>query len=62
MNGMRRRIAGKTPTEIREMNDLKNVPPVVMDDFLQAIVKINPSVSPADIKRHEEWRSIYGSV
>lgn len=27
----------------------------------QAIRKINPSVSPDDIKRHEEWLKVYGS-
>jgi hypothetical protein len=29
---------------------------------LQAIAKINPSVSPKDVKRHEEWVKVYGSI
>lgn len=65
MNGMRRRIAGKTPDEIREMREkgmaaMKE--PITMDDFRQAIRKINPSVSKEDIRRHEEWLAVYGSV
>lgn len=61
MNGMRRKIAGKRPSEIREMGALKEEP-VTMEDFMQAIQKINPSVAPQDIKRHEEWLKVYGSV
>lgn len=35
MNGMRRRIAGKTPAEIREMSKAAMEEPVTQDDFLQ---------------------------
>ena len=35
MNGMRRRIAGKTPSEIREMSKDAMKEPVTQDDFLQ---------------------------
>lgn len=38
MNGMRRRIAGKTPAEIREMSKDAMKEPVTQDDFLQASV------------------------
>lgn len=36
--------------------------PVTAEDFAAAMKKINPSVSPVDIKRHEEWLKVYGSV
>jgi hypothetical protein len=29
---------------------------------LQAINKINPSVAQKDVKRHEEWLKVYGSI
>lgn len=35
MNGMRRRIAGKTPAEIREMAKIEMKDPVTMEDFMQ---------------------------
>ena len=34
----------------------------MQEDFLQAIHKINPSVSGKDIKRHQDWLNVYGSV
>lgn len=36
MNGMRRKIAGKTPAEIREMSKEEMKQPITMEDFLQA--------------------------
>ena len=62
MNGMRRRIAGKTPAEIREMSKDAMKEPVAHGDFLQAVAKINPSVGEKDVKRHERWLKEYGSV
>ncbi|KAI8464204.1 MAG: P-loop containing nucleoside triphosphate hydrolase protein [Monoraphidium minutum] len=64
MNGMRRRIAGKTPTEIREMSKDAMKEPITQDDFLQAcaIAKINPSVGEKDIQRHLNWLQEYGSI
>ena len=29
---------------------------------VQAIHKINPSVAQKDVKRHEEWLKVYGSI
>ncbi|KAG2497959.1 hypothetical protein HYH03_004220 [Edaphochlamys debaryana] len=65
MNGMRRMVAGKTPAEILAMRQAGNhmgKEPVTSDDFVQAIRKINPSVSKEDIKRHEEWLAVFGST
>jgi len=35
MNGMRRKIAGKTPAEIREMSKEEMKQPITMEDFIQ---------------------------
>jgi len=35
MNGMRRKIAGKTPAEIREMSKDDMKEPITMEDFMQ---------------------------
>lgn len=35
MNGMRRKIAGKTPAEIREMSKEEMKEPITMEDFIQ---------------------------
>jgi len=35
--------------------------PITLDDFQTAIKRINPSVSPNDIKKHESWRAEFGS-
>ena len=56
MNGMRRKIAGKTHDEIKNMSlDDISKDPVAMCDFEEALVKVQKSVSPSDIERHEKW-------
>ncbi|KAH9298031.1 hypothetical protein KI387_029713, partial [Taxus chinensis] len=56
MNGMRRKLAGKTRDEIKNMSkeDVAK-DPITMSDFEEALNKVQPSVSPADIERHEKW-------
>ena len=61
MNGMRRKIAGKTPEEIRNMTREDVNEPVTMEDFEVALKKISPSVSSGDIERHEKWKAEFGS-
>lgn len=61
MNGMRRKIAGKTPEEIKNMTKDQMYEPVAMRDFDEALSKISRSVSTADIERHEKWLSEFGS-
>ncbi|ESQ27069.1 hypothetical protein EUTSA_v10018398mg [Eutrema salsugineum] len=63
MNGMRRKIAGKTRDEIKNMSkdDISN-DPVAMCDFEEAIKKVQPSVSSSDIEKHEKWFSEFGSA
>ncbi len=62
MNGMRRKIEGKTAAEIRQLAAEEMAEPVRMEDFRQALSKIKPTVSAADVKRHESWLSDFGSV
>ncbi|RVW77650.1 Katanin p60 ATPase-containing subunit A1 [Vitis vinifera] len=63
LNGMRRKIAGKTRDEIKNMpkDEISN-DPVAMCDFEEAITKVQRSVSQADIERHEKWFSEFGSA
>ncbi|KAG2313717.1 hypothetical protein Bca52824_025274 [Brassica carinata] len=63
MNGMRRKIAGKTRDEIKNMSkdDISN-DPVAMCDFEEAIKKVQPSVSSSDIEKYEKWFSEFRSA
>lgn len=62
MNGMRRKIAGKTRDEIKTMTKDAMQEPVAMCDFEEALSKISRSVSTADIERHEKWFAEFGSA
>ncbi|XP_020097599.1 katanin p60 ATPase-containing subunit A1 [Ananas comosus] len=63
LNGMRRKIAGKTRDEIKNMSkDEISKDPVAMCDFEEALAKVQRSVSAADIERHEKWFSEFGSA
>ncbi|GAB2293583.1 Katanin p60 ATPase-containing subunit A1 [Dionaea muscipula] len=63
LNGMRRKIAGKTRDEIKSMSkDDISKDPVAMCDFEEALRKVQPSVSAADIERHEKWFAEFGSA
>lgn len=63
LNGMRRKIAGKTRDEIKNMSkDEISKDPVAMCDFEEALQKVQRSVSQADIEKHEKWFSEFGSA
>lgn len=63
LNGMRRKIAGKTRDEIKNMpKDEISKDPVAMCDFEEALVKVQRSVSAADIEKHEKWFAEFGSA
>lgn len=63
LNGMRRKIAGKTRDEIKSMSkDEISKDPVAMCDFEEALVKVQRSVSQSDIEKHEKWFSEFGSA
>ncbi|KAG5248713.1 katanin p60 ATPase-containing [Salix suchowensis] len=63
LNGMRRKIAGKTRDEIKNMpkDEISN-DPVAMCDFEEALRKVQRSVSQTDIEKHEKWFSEFGSA
>ncbi|KAG6665320.1 hypothetical protein I3843_02G131100 [Carya illinoinensis] len=63
LNGMRRKIAGKTRDEIKNMpkDEISN-DPVAMCDFEEALGKVQRSVSAADIEKHEKWFTEFGSA
>ncbi|KAJ3683421.1 hypothetical protein LUZ60_013648 [Juncus effusus] len=63
MNGMRRKIAGKTRDEIMNMSkDEISKDPVAMCDFDEALAKVQRSVSSTDIEKHEKWLQEFGSA
>uniref|UniRef100_A0A7N0TRV6 Katanin p60 ATPase-containing subunit A1 n=3 Tax=Kalanchoe fedtschenkoi TaxID=63787 RepID=A0A7N0TRV6_KALFE len=63
LNGMRRKIAGKTREEIKNMSkDEISNDPVAMCDFEEALAKVQRSVSQSDIERHEKWFQEFGSA
>lgn len=61
-NGMRRQTAGRTLDEMRKLQTSQFEVPVLMEDFYQAVEKISPSVSKADIKKHQGWLKEFGSL
>jgi katanin p60 ATPase-containing subunit A1 len=62
MNGMRRKIVGKRPDEIRAMKKEEVAAPITMEDMSQALKRISPSVSKEDVERHLEWLREFGSA
>ncbi|KAJ3704287.1 hypothetical protein LUZ61_007992 [Rhynchospora tenuis] len=63
LNGLRRKIAGKTREEIKNIAMEEIVKdPVAMCDFEAALAKVQKSVSPADLERHEKWFAEFGSA
>ncbi|XP_035223813.1 katanin p60 ATPase-containing subunit A1-like isoform X4 [Stegodyphus dumicola] len=62
MMAMRRKIAGLTPEEIRNLPKEELELPVSPDDFREAIKKINKSVSKEDLEKYEKWMAEFGST
>ena len=62
MCGMRRKIVGKKPEEIRAMSREEVAAPITMSDMTQALRRISPSVSKEDVERHMEWLAEFGST
>lgn len=59
---MRRRIQGLTPEQIRSLSKEELDLPVTFDNFLEAMRKINKSVSPEDLRKYEKWMAEFGST
>ena len=61
MMAMRRRISGLTPDEIKNLPKEEVDLPVTMKDFLDAIERVNKSVSAERLKKYEQWMNEFGS-
>uniref|UniRef100_T1JGH2 Katanin p60 ATPase-containing subunit A1 n=1 Tax=Strigamia maritima TaxID=126957 RepID=T1JGH2_STRMM len=62
MMAMRRKIAGLTPEEIRNLPKEELELPVSRRDFEEAIKNCNKSVSKEDLQRYEKWMKEFGST
>ena len=62
MMSFRRRILGLRPDEIRNIPKEELMQPTTMEDFLEAMKKVNKSVSKEDIQKYLKWMDEYGSV
>ncbi|GAB1607013.1 katanin p60 ATPase-containing subunit A1 [Argonauta hians] len=62
MMSFRRRIAGLTSEQIRNIPKEELELPSSMSDFEAAIKKVSKSVSQDDLKRYENWMKEFGSV
>ena len=61
MMSMRRAIDGKSPDEIKKLSKDELNLPISMKDFLDAVKKINRSVSDDDLQKHQKWSDEFGS-
>ena len=62
MMGMRRKIDGLSIEQIQAIpKDQFNLP-AKMEDFLDVIKKISPSVSKNDLEKYEKWMLDFGST
>ena len=59
---MRRRIAGLTPDQIRNLPKEELDMPVTNQDFREATLKCNKSVSQDDLEKYEQWMKEFGST
>ncbi|XP_011185631.2 katanin p60 ATPase-containing subunit A-like 1 isoform X1 [Zeugodacus cucurbitae] len=61
MMSMRRKIAGLTPEQIRQLATEEVDLPVSNQDFTEAMSRCNKSVSKADLEKYEKWMNEFGS-
>lgn len=62
MMSFRRRIAGLRPEEIRNIPKEELILPTSMEDLMEAIKKVNKSVSQEDLEKYKQWMEEFGSV
>ncbi|KAK3585150.1 hypothetical protein CHS0354_034283 [Potamilus streckersoni] len=62
MMSFRRRIQGLGPEEIRNIPKEELNMPMSMEDFIEAMKKVNKSVSKDDLERYIKWMNEFGSV
>ncbi|XP_037956130.1 katanin p60 ATPase-containing subunit A-like 1 [Teleopsis dalmanni] len=61
MMSMRRKIAGLTPEQIRQLATEEVDLPVSNQDFTEAMSRCNKSVSKSDLEKYEKWMNEFGS-
>lgn len=61
MMAMRKRIAGLSPEEIRNIPKEELELPVNAKDLGDALQKVSRSVSADDLKKYKEWMDEFGS-
>ncbi|ESO93363.1 hypothetical protein LOTGIDRAFT_206522 [Lottia gigantea] len=62
MMSFRKRIRGLRPDEIRNIPKEELISPATVEDFEEAISKVNKSVSKEDLEKYEKWMNEFGSV
>jgi katanin p60 ATPase-containing subunit A1 len=58
---MRRRIHGLSADEIKQLSKDEFAMPITMQDFQNALGRIQSSVSAADLKRYDDWMKEFGA-
>lgn len=61
MMAMRRKINGRSPSEIKQIRREEVDLPVTEDDFNEAMLRTRKSVSKNDVAKFEKWMEEYGS-
>lgn len=61
MMSMRRKITGRSPSEIKQIRREEVDLPVTEQDFHDAMLRTRKSVSAGDITRFEKWMQEFGS-
>lgn len=61
MMSMRKRISGRTPSEIKRMKREEFDLPVTTTDFQEALSRCKKSVTASDVAKYEQWIQQYGS-
>lgn len=61
MMSMRRKITGRSPSEIKKIRREEVDLPVTEQDFQDAMVRTRKSVSANDVVKFEKWMEEYGS-
>ena len=62
MMSFRRRISGLRPDEVRNIPKHELTMPTTNEDFIEALKKVNKSVSQEDLEKYKKWMDEYGSV
>ena len=59
---MRRKIEGLSIEQIKAIKDTELNLPTTMDDFLEVLKKVSPSVAKHDLVKYEQWMQEFGST